>query len=175
MRYRRSTTPGATYFFTVNLADRKSGLLTERIESLRHAVRAVRQSHPFDIVAMVVLPDHLHAIWRLPEEDADFPLRWSLIKGAFSRSVPKTEVIRRSREAKRERGIWQRRYWEHQIRDEDDLAKHVAYVHFNPVKHGYVKRAADWPYSSIHREIRRGNLNDDWGGAPEEESGGWGE
>lgn len=174
MRYRRSNTPGAMYFFTVNLADRKSTLLTGQIETLRHAVRTIRQSHPFhpfDIVAMVVLPDHLHAIWRMPEGDANFPLRWSLIKGAFSRAIPKTEAIRNSREAKRERGIWQRRYWEHQIRDEDDLAQHIAYVHFNPVKHGYVKRAADWPHSSIRREIRRGNLNDDWGGAPEGEDG----
>lgn len=175
MQYRRSNTPGGTYFFTVNLADRKSGLLTDHIAALRHAVRTIRQSHPFDIVAMVVLPDHLHAIWRLPLEDADFPLRWSLIKGVFSRAIPKTEVVRRSREMKRERGIWQRRYWEHRIRGEDDLARHVAYIHFNPVKHGYVKRATDWPYSSIHREIRRGNLNDDWGGAAEEESGDWGE
>lgn len=126
------------YFFTVNLADRKSTLLTGQIETLRHAVRTIRQSHPFDIVAMVVLPDHLHAIWRMPEGDANFLLRWSLIKGAFSRAIPKTEAIRNSREAKRE-------------------------------------RAADWPHSSIHREIRRGNLNDDWGGAPEGEDGRWGE
>jgi putative transposase len=153
MRYRRSNTSGVTYFFTVNLADRKSNLLTEQIETLRNAVRKIQQSHPFDIIAMVVLPDHLHAIWGLPENDADFPLRWPLIKGAFSRAIPKAEVIQRSRQTKRERGIWQRRYWEHQIRDEDDLAKHVAYIHFNPVKHGYAKRAADWPHSSIHREI----------------------
>lgn len=126
-------------------------------------MRKIRQSHSFEIVAMVVLPDHLHAIWRLPEGDANFPLRWALIKAAFSREMPKIEVIRRSRRLKRERGIWQRRYWEHQIRNDDDLEKHVAYIHFNPVKHGYVSRAADWPYSSIHREIERGNVNEDWG------------
>ena len=97
MRYRRANIPGATYFFTVNLADRKSNLLTEHIDILRNAMRKIRQSHPFDIIAMVILPDHLHAIWRLPEVDADFPLRWSLIKAAFSREIPKTEVIRRSR------------------------------------------------------------------------------
>ena len=112
---------------------------------------------------MVVLPDHLHAIWRLPEGDANFPLRWSLIKAAFSRAVPKTEVIDLSRKMKRERGIWQRRYWEHQIRNDDDLAKHVAYIHFNPVKHGYVTQAVDWPYSSIHREIAKGNIAGSWG------------
>jgi putative transposase len=105
----------------------------------------------------------LHAIWRLPEGDADFPLRWSLIKAAFSRTIPKTEMIRHSRKMKRERGIWQRRYWEHQIRNDDDLEKHVAYVHFNPVKHGYVTRAVDWPYSSIHREIAKGNVTGNWG------------
>jgi putative transposase len=112
---------------------------------------------------MVVLPDHLHAIWRLPEGDADFPLRWSLIKAAFSRAIPKIEVIGRSRKMKRERGIWQRRYWEHQIRNDDDLGRHVAYIHFNPVKHGYVASAVDWPYSSIHREIARGHVNEGWG------------
>ena len=162
MRYRRANIPGATYFFTVNLADRKSNLLTEHIDILRNAMRKIRQSHPFDIIAMVILPDHLHAIWRLPEVDADFPLRWSLIKAAFSREIPKTEVIRRSRKMKRERGIWQRRYWEHQIRNDDDLEKHVAYVHFNPVKHGYVASAVEWPYSSIHREIARGNVDESW-------------
>src|SRR2546425_4298868 len=163
MRYRRANIAGATYFFTVNLADRKSKLLTEEIDVLRNVMRKIRESHPFEIIAMVVLPDHLHAIWRLPEGDADFPLRWSLIKAAFSREMPKIEVIRRSRKLKRERGIWQRRYWEHQIRDDGDLERHVAYVHFNPVKHGYVTRAVDWPYSSIHREIERGNVNEDWG------------
>jgi putative transposase len=92
------------------------------------------------------------------ESDTDFPLRWSLIKAAFSRAIPKTEVIRRSRKMKRERGIWQRRYWEHQIRNDDGLEKHVAYVHFNPVTHGYAMRAVGWPYSFIHRELARGNM-----------------
>lgn len=110
MKYRRANIPGATYFFTVNLADRKSNLLTERIDVLRNAIRKPRQAYPFDIFAMVVLPDHVHTIWRLPEGDADFPLRRSLIKAAVSRAMPKTEVIRRSRKMKRERGIWQRRY-----------------------------------------------------------------
>jgi putative transposase len=163
MRYRRTNIGGATYFFTVNLADRKSTLLVEQIDLLREAMRKIRQSHPFEIIACVVLPDHLHAIWRLPVGDADFPLRWALIKAAFSRSIPKTELIRQSRKLKRERGIWQRRYWEHLIRDDDDLEKHVAYIYFNPVKHGYVTKAVDWPYSSIHREIRQGNIDKNWG------------
>lgn len=163
MRYRRANVPGATYFFTVNLADRKSTLLIEQIDLLRTATRKIRCSHPFDIIAMVVLPDHLHAIWRLPEGDADFPLRWSLIKAAFSRALPKTEAIGPSRKMKRERGIWQRRYWEHQIKDDGDLETHVAYIHFNPVKHGYVVKAEDWPYSSIHREIAKRSMSRSWG------------
>lgn len=163
MFYRRSLVPGGTFFFTVNLADRRSDLLTNNIESLRTTMRLIRQRHPFEIVAMVVLPDHLHAIWRLPEGDADYPKRWSLIKAGFSRGLPRTESIRASRRGKRERGIWQRRYWEHQIRDDGDLARHVEYVHFNPVKHGYVKQAADWRYSSIHRFIREGRVSETWG------------
>lgn len=152
MRYRRSNIADGTFFFTVNLADRTSSLLTEHIDILRVAVRRTRQAHPFDITAMVVLPDHLHAIWRLPLGDDRYPLRWSLIKSRFSRALPKGELISPSRRRKRERGIWQRRYWEHSIRDETDLARHVDYIHINPVKHGLA--AADWPYSSIHRHIR---------------------
>ncbi len=163
MRYRRANVAGACYFFTVNLADRQSDLLVLKIDLLRDAVRKVRAAYPFEIIAMVVLPDHLHAIWRMPECDADFALRWSLIKAAFSRALPKTELINPSRKSKRERGIWQRRYWEHQIRDDDDMDKHVAYIHFNPVKHGYVARAADWPHSSIHREIALGHFGENWG------------
>ena len=163
MHYRRSRATGGTFFFTVNLADRQGDLLVAHIEALRAAMRSTRQVHPFEIVAMAVLPDHLHAIWRLPEGDADYPVRWSLIKAGFSRSLPKTESIRDSRARKRERGIWQRRYWEHQIRDDDDLLRHVDYVHFNPVKHGYVERAIDWPCSSIHRFVREGAVSETWG------------
>jgi putative transposase len=163
MRYRRSRATGGTFFFTVNLADRQGHLLVTHIEALRSAMRSTRRGHHFEIVAMVVLPDHLHAIWRLPEGNADYPLRWSLIKAGFSRSLPKTESIRDSRARKRERGIWQRRYWEHQIRDDDDLRRHVDYVHFNPVKHGYVEHAIDWPYSSIHRFVREGAVSETWG------------
>lgn len=159
MRYRRSTTQGATWFFTVNLEDRRSSLLIEHIEVLREAIRNVMQAHPFEIIAMVVLPEHLHAIWKLPEGDAEYPLRWSLIKAGFSRRLPKQEQITESRVKKRERGVWQRRYWEHQIRDEGDLNAHIDYVHFNPVKHGYVAHAVDWPYSSIHRFIQAGQLS----------------
>jgi len=162
MRYRRSRISGGTFFFTVNLADRNYRLLTEHVGVLRGAYRKVRQRHPFEIVATVVLPEHLHAIWTLPPGDRDYPLRWSLIKAGFSRVIMKTERVSESRECKRERGIWQRRYWEHQIRNEEDLARHVDYIHFNPVKHGHVRSPVEWPYSSIHRYIRNGTVPSGW-------------
>jgi putative transposase len=173
MRYRRADVAGGTYFFTVNLADRSSRLLVEHINDLRAAVRTVKQRHPFEIVAWVVLPEHMHAIWTLPEDDRDFPGRWALIKSGFSRAVAGTEAVSSSRAGKRERGIWQRRYWEHSIRGEVDLQRHVDYVHINPVKHGHAKRAADWPHSSIHRYIKAGWLTPDWACEPDLiESGG---
>jgi len=162
MRYRRADVAGGTYFFTVNLADRSSRLLVEHIDDLRAAVKTVKRRHPFEIIAWVVLPEHMHAIWALPEGDNDFSGRWSLIKSGFSRAIGRTEPVSSSRVDRRERGIWQRRYWEHWIRDEIDLQRHVNYVHINPVKHGHVKRAADWPHSSIHRFIDRGWLTVDW-------------
>ncbi len=162
MRYRRANAAGGTYFFTVNLADRSSRLLVERIEVLRQAVRTVKHRHAFDIVAWVVLPDHMHAVWTLPSGDADFSTRWLLIKAGFSRAIAGGETICGSRRSKGERGIWQRRFWEHQIRDEDDLARHVDYVHINPVKHGHVARAGEWPHSSIHRYVREGTIAADW-------------
>ena len=166
MRYRRAKVAGGTYFFTVNLADRASSLLVERIEDLRASVRVVKQRHPFEIIAWGVLPDHLHAVWTLPVADADFSTRWALIKIGFSRRIEHDENVRPSRLAKGERGIWQRRFWEHQIRDDDDLRRHIDYVHFNPVKHGYVTCASDWPHSSIHRYIRSDDLPLDWATSP---------
>src|ERR1700728_106342 len=128
--YRRHFVPGACHFFTVNLADRKSRLLTDHVDGLRAAFRYARGQHPFAIDAIVVLPDHLHAIWSLPEGEADFATRWRLIKSAFSRALPKSERISLSRLRKGERGIWQRRYWEHTLRDECDYARHADYIHF---------------------------------------------
>jgi putative transposase len=162
MRHRRANAPSGSFFFTVNLADRTGRLLTDNVEALRSVFRRVRERHPFQIDAIVVLPDHLHTIWSLPAGDSDFAKRWALIKAGFSRSLPKVDTVRPSRERKRERGVWQRRYWEHQIRDEDDFERHVEFIHFNPVKHGLVGRAADWPYSSIHRHIRQGVFNESW-------------
>ena len=175
MQYRRSHTAGGTYFFTVNLAERRSDILVRHIEDLRAVINAVKQTHPFAMVAMVVLPEHLHAIWRLPPGDADYPLRWSLIKAGFSRRLAKGEPVPRSRLAKRERGIWQRRYWEHQISDETDLARHVDYIHYNPVKHGWVRRPLDWPHSTLHGYIDRRLVTPDWGVAMDDGVGGYGE
>lgn len=173
--YRRNFIVGGCFFFTVNLADRRLRLLTEHIDELRTAFRETRQAHPFTIEAMVVLPDHLHTIWAMPEGDADFATRWRLIKSGFSRRLPVGERISESRAAKGERGIWQRRYWEHTIRDETDFARHVDYIHINPVKHGLVTRVRDWPYSSFHRMVRDGVLPEDWAGDVAVREGSFGE
>jgi putative transposase len=161
--YRRNFVAGS-YFFTVNLADRRLRLLTEHIELLRAAFRYVKIRHPFTVDATVVLPDHLHAIWTLPEADIDFAMRWRLIKAAFSRGLPRGEGLSISRATKGERGIWQRRYWEHTLRDEGDLERHVDYIHFNPVKHGHVSRVRDWPHSTFHRMVKLGIYPEDWAG-----------
>jgi putative transposase len=175
--YRRNFVPGGSFFFTANLAERRLRLLTEHVGALRTAFRATRSVQPFTIDAIVVLPDHLHAIWTLPEGDRDFATRWRLIKSAFSRALPKGERISDSRRSKGERGIWQRRYWEHTLRSERDLAKLMDYIHFNPVKHGHVSRVADWPYSSFHRLVRLGVYPRDWAGDANEinVAGGFGE
>lgn len=168
-RYIRSPLQGACYFFTVNLADRKADSLTCHIHHLREAFRDVRSRHPFTIPAAVVLPDHLHCLWQLPPGDSDFAVRWGSIKAAFSRGLPATEPRNLSRSKRGERGIWQRRFWEHRIRDDEDYRRHVEYIHFNPVKHGYVLRAMDWPYSSFRRFVKAGLYSEDWGvGASEE-------
>lgn len=165
MRYRRTWQPGGTAFFTVNLADRSSRLLQTHIELLRASVRQVKQRHPFDIIGWVVLPDHMHAMWTLPEGDSDNAMRWMLIKAGFSRQVPPHESRRPSRIRKGERGIWQRRFWEHLIVDDEDLQRHLDYIHINPVKHRLARRASDWPHSSIHRYIGLGDLPVDWAAA----------
>lgn len=155
-------------FFTGALADRGSDLLVQHIDALRASVRATRASRPFRIDAWVVLPDHLHAVWTLPEGDADYSLRWKEIKTRFTKSVGLTGRRSASKIAKGEAGIWQRRFWEHHVRDDADLAAHIRYCWINPVRHGLVVRAADWPYSSIHRDIRLGRVEPEWAGtAPE--------
>jgi putative transposase len=163
MPYRHAHVSRGAYFFTVHLAERNRTLLVDRVDVLRWAMREVKARHPFHIDAIVILPEHLHAIWTLPRGDRDTPMRWALIKAGFSRGIPHGERITESRLSKGERGIWQRRYWEHLIRDERDYERHVEYIHFNPVKHGHVHPAADWPYSSIHRYIASGAVDQDWG------------
>jgi putative transposase len=166
--YKRIKVGGATYFFTVNLAERSgSGLLTTYVENLRSAVQTVKRAHPFAIDAMVVLPDHLHALWTLPADDHDYATRWRLIKGYFSKALPPQENVSASRLRKGERGIWQRRYWEHLIRDELDLHRHLDYIHFNPVKHGYVSHPADWPHSSFLRFVEGGYYPLNWAASEE--------
>ncbi len=162
--YARAKIPGGTYFFTVNLAKRRgNSLLTDRISTLRAAFAMTARERPFAMPAIVVLPDHLHCLWRLPSGDDDFPTRWRLIKSRFSRALSNTEWRSRSRFDKSERGIWQRRYWEHSIRDDEDYRRHVEYIHYNPVKHGYVAEPRLWPYSSFRRWVAEGYYPDNWG------------
>jgi len=166
--YRRIYTPGATWFFTVNLAERNNNtLLIDNIEQLRQAFRYVKQRRPFDIIAAVVLPEHLHCIWTLPSGDCDYSTRWNLLKAHFSRCIDKGERLSASRISKRERGVWQRRFWAHLITDERDFNQHIDYIHWNPVKHGWVKQVADWPHSSFHRYEKLGIYPLDWGGGNE--------
>jgi putative transposase len=173
--YRRNFVAGGSFFFTVNLAERHLRLLTEHIDELRAAFRQTRERHPFTTDAIVVLPDHPHAVWTLPDGDRDFAKRWRLIKSTFSRGFATGEPVSASRAAKRERGIWQRRYWEHTIRDESDFGRHIDYVHINPVKHGLVTRVSDWPHSSFHRMVKLGIYPEDWAGDFAELGAGFGE
>lgn len=166
VNYRRNRVPGGTYFFTVTLRDRSSRLLVEHIDSLRAALRSVRRAQPFRVEAIVVLPEHLHTIWTLPDGDVDYPGRWRAIKSAFTHAVVRSGVAI-PRNEKGEYALWQRRYWEHTITDEDDYRRHVDYIHFNPVKHGWVKQVCDWPNSSFHRYVEQGLLPPDWAGGNE--------
>jgi putative transposase len=163
-RYRRANIEGGAFFFTLALANRSSDLLIREIDRLRRAYKVVQQRLPFETIAICVLPDHLHALWLLPHDDADFSSRRSLFKSDFSRGLPAAQLRSASKVAKREKGIWQRRYWEHAIRDDNDLERHVDYIHYNPVKHGLVSRVGDWPYSTFHRYVEQGILSADWGG-----------
>lgn len=162
MEYRRTIVKGAVYFFTLNLRDRKSDLLIKEIDKLRLAFNKVIRKHPFKIEGIVILPDHLHFMFKLPSNDGDYPLRIRLIKSAFTHQIEGNEYTNPSRDKKKERGIWQRRYWEHLIRDERDFESHLNYIYYNPVKHGYVKRVINWPYSSIHRDIKLGIFPVNW-------------
>ncbi len=146
--YRRLFVPGGAYFFTVNLHDRKRDFLIEHITDLRASWRDMKKHHPFETIAAVVLPEHMHFIWALPPGDDDFPVRMRLLKSGFTRRLPSAM---KQKGLKGERGVWQKRYWEHCVRDEDDLSRHINYIHWNPVKHGYVSDPDDWPYSTWHQ------------------------
>jgi putative transposase len=157
VRYRRNLVPGGTFFFTVALADRRSSTLVDHISSLPAAFRVTRSERPFTIDAVVILPEHLHAIITLPPDDFDHSGRWRRIKSYFTRHVVARGVAV-ERNHKGEYALWQRRFWEHTIRDENDFARHVDYVHFNPTKHGLVSRVSNWPHSSFHQYVRNGLL-----------------
>lgn len=162
-KYIRAWMPGGTWFFTVNLLQRgTNNLLTQNIDHLRIAVKKTQLDYPFAIHGWVVLPDHLHCIISLPADDTDYPVRWRLIKSRFSLSLPRTESRSDVRQMRGERGIWQRRYWEHLIRDEHDYTIHMNYIHMNPIKHKLVARVSDWPYSSFHRLVMRGIYPSNW-------------
>nr|WP_082060301.1 transposase [Legionella hackeliae] len=155
--------PGGTFFFTVTLKDRNSSILIENINCLTTAFRSVRNQIPFKTIALVVLPDHLHTLWELPKNDSNYSLRWRLIKTYFSKSLINSGVLL-SKNKRGEYSLWQRRFWEHRIRNEVDLTTHINYIHYNPVKHKLVNLASDWQYSSIHRYIRQGIISENWGG-----------
>lgn len=164
--YRRIPVAGATFFFTVVTYQRRPILLKPDIRTaLREAIRETRRLRFFAIDVWVLLPDHMHCLWTLPPDDGDFSARWSMIKAAVTRACGNTAPPNdTSRAARREGSIWQRRFWEHQIRDEADLIRHMDYSYWNPVKHGLVQRVIDWPYSTFHRDVRLGLYPMDWGG-----------
>jgi putative transposase len=180
MEYRRAFLPGGTFFFTVVTADRRPAFAEQKnVTTLREAFRTIRLQRPFTLNAAVVLPDHLHCIWTLPPGDADFSTRWRLIKTWFTKhcgldtssgyaTLTRPTALRSkvdgARTSKREQAIWQQRYWEHMLRDDTDYRRHVEYIHFNPVKHGYVKSPMDWPYSSFPLYVKAGIYPADWGG-----------
>ncbi len=165
--YRRLYIPGGTCFFTLVTAGREPIFGDARaVALLRDAVRAERRVRPFSIVAAVVLPDHLHMIWTLPRAESDYSTRWGAIKAGFTRAYlargGDEARISQGRTRHGYRGVWQPRFIEHTCRDEDDLGRHIDYVHYNPVKHGLVTRPIEWPWSSMHRYVRAGILSSDW-------------
>jgi putative transposase len=165
MDYRRIWHPGGTYFFTINLLQRKGNdLLIRHVSALRESIKTVKGSHPFKIHGWVVLPEHMHCLLELPENDSDFATRIRLIKIGFSKAIPKTERRSSVRIKRGERGIWQRRFFDHLIRDEADFQAHLNYIHYNPMKHGWVNQVKDWPYSTFHRWVERGIYPLNWAG-----------
>jgi len=166
--YRRWRVAGGTFFFTLATASRRRILITEQSRTLlRAAIDRQRTKRPFQVIAFVLLPDHLHTVWQLPVGDDDYSTRWSAIKEDFTRQFLRgggqEASVSDSRRFKRERGVWQRRFWEHTCRDEADLKRFVDYIHWNPCKHGLVRQVSDYPWSSFHRFVRGGEYEEDWG------------
>lgn len=167
--YRRAAVPGGTYFFTVVTQGRQAILTHDDVRTaLREAIDRVRARLPFRIDGWVLLPDHMHAIWTLPDGDADFSNRWRLIKrhvAVACSAYHRPELLSERRMDKGQGSLWQNRFWEHLIRDETDLRNHLDYLHGNPLRHGLVERVVDWPWSSFHRYVREGIYPADWGGS----------
>jgi len=168
--YLRVYRKGACVFFTVVTGKRMRVLTTETTRAaLRAAIQTTRQSLPFQINAWVLLPDHLHCVWTLPDNDSDFSARWSMIKRLTSQTMMKHPdghpgaPPSASQQKRKESGFWQRRFWDHVIRDEKDYCRHIDYLHWNPVKHGLVGQVRQWPYSSFHRHVAGGLYPLDWG------------
>lgn len=162
--YRRNYTQNSTYFFTLCLANRQSNLLIEKIDLLRLAYKKIGQKMPFYTEGIVILPNHIHMLWTLPENDIDYSTRIRLFKTYFSKPLDLSKQPQNLSQAnKLESGIWQRRFWEHTIQDEQDFINHMNYIHFNPVKHGWVRNVCDWENSSFHREVALGRYPNDWG------------
>ena len=167
-RYRRVKIPGGTYFFTQVTYLRNRWLCKEiSRHTLRKAIELVKQQYPFTIDAFVLLPDHFHCIWTLPPGDADYSNRMRLIKVYMTKNCGKqlniSAFVGASRQKRRESNLWQRRFWEHYIRDENDFERHCDYIHYNPVKHGLCSAPKDWQYSSFHRFVCNGVYPSDWG------------
>ncbi len=162
VNYRRNFVEGGCYFFTVTLRDRRSAMLTDEIDCLRQCLRDMRKKAPTKIDAVFVLPDHLHMVITLPEGDADYPQRLRYFKSQFTRMLKKLGYCL-EKDRRGEHNLWQRRFWEHTIKDEADYKYHVDYIHYNPVKHKLAKRVKDWPYSSFHQYVNDGLLPIDWG------------
>ncbi len=167
MRYRRFRIEGASYFFTLLTEARRPLLASPAAAALLGKAQfQVRSRHPFEIEAEVILPDHVHMIWQLPEGDAAFERRLRLVKSTFTRLYLKESPApprSASRQSKGEQAIWQRRYWEHVIRDEDDFGAHLDYIHYNPVAHGLAAAPRDWPFSTFGRWVERGVYLPEWG------------
>ena len=179
-RYRRANIKGGSYFFTVVTYKRQRFLCDENVRNaLRDAVRNTQLLFPFTIEAWVLLPEHLHCIWTLPPNDADFGKRWAMIKRFVTKrcgpSLFREEMMTGSKRRRNESTVWQRRFWEHAIRDDSDFTRHMDYIHYNPVKHGWAARVADWPHSTFHEYAKRGMLPLDWGGEIEAEENEYGE